>query len=453
MWQRILARQAACWSLALLAPFSGPTFAAVTPQQLEPCAVPDADIPNGNRTASALFDQRVRDRAAISAAASQAPLGFAKPETFGAKGDGRTDDTAALQAALAKVRRVWLGDGRIYRFSRRLVLGDGTEIRSNGTATLLMSAGEGGFDNSVPKKSDSALYGEHGEGLRVQGHDIAVSDVFIVKEYADDRYVIGIDIRQSSKVSLQRIRLRGFSLAPGIITIRSSDDVEVSNSLISASCTQSRAVPEDVPIFQITGISVDDARLKGRGSNRLRLTNNVIADVHMVPLTPRGEQSDGINFAAIGTGDGSEILNNDIRNVDEGLDLWGAGISVRGNHVEAHSLPLKFIHGAHSISVVQNEFVPGPNGKAFAMYRANPPEAQRQVHDIVLRQNKLDLSQGQRVGALVESAGDLSPSAISLNENEYVVATCEQRSLKCGSAQCAITGDRTALRNGSACPK
>lgn len=256
-------------------------------------------------------------------------------ETLGATGDGRADDTRALQDGLSRGRRIWLSSGKVYRITRRLDIGPGSGLVSDGSATLWMAAGNGAFNNSVARRSDDALYGPRGTGLRVEGHGALLQGFFLVKAFEDNRYVIGIDVRRASQARLQALKLRGFSLAPGIVTVRSSNDVLIQGLLIHDACTASTHVPEDVPSFQVTGISVDDTRVDGRGSTRLRIVDNVITDLRMLPHTRRGNQSDGINFAGMGTGEGSVIAGNDISGVDEGIDLWGAEIEVSGNRVSA----------------------------------------------------------------------------------------------------------------------
>ena len=315
-----------------------------------------------------------------------------------------------------------------------------------------MSAGPQAFDNRIAQRSEAALYSARGTGLRVEGQHISIRDVFIVKEYADERYVIGIDVVGSSHVSILRVRLRGFSLAPGIVTVRSSNDVEVASSLIHSSCTQSVDIPGDVPSFQITGISVDDARVGGRGSTALRLRNNVIADLRMVPLTVRGDQSDGINFAAIGTGAGSFIIGNDIQGVDEGIDLFGGDMQIRGNRVAAHSVALKLIHGARGIIVTKNRFTPGSNGHAIGMFRANPPEPRRQVQDILVQGNRIDLSSSDRVGVFIDAGGEYPPSAITLRQNLFVVGQCRKQAIECSPKQCTEDSNaKVQVEGGASC--
>lgn len=427
-------------------------YTAANAQPAIACPTAISNIAAGNADALTFFQQRVVKRADVGTAARSRPDGFDTPEAHGARGDGVTDDTRALQGALASGKGVWLASGHVYRFTRRLRLGSGATLSSDGSATLLMSAGPGAFDNQVARRVDAALYSENGVGIRVEGQNINISDLFLVKEYADGRYVIGIDVVDAAKVSIRRVRLRGFSLAPGIVTIRSSDNVEFSSSLIHASCTQFLEIPADIATFQITGISIDDSRVRGRASTNLRLHNNVIDDVRMIPLTTRREQSDGINFASGGVGLGSVVSDNFISGVDEALDLFGAGINVRGNRLAATGTVLKLIHGARDIFVRGNEITPGPNAKAIGLYRANPPELARQVRDIVIERNQINLDATQSRGVVVDLAGELLPTGITLRQNKFLVSQCQQQTIRCNQQQCIEeNNEKVRSRGGQAC--
>jgi hypothetical protein len=400
-----------------------------------------ADIAQTNRQAEALF--RRRALMAIQPALAERPDGYARAATHGATGDGVTDDTRALQKALQADRHVWLDPGKVYRISRRLELGAGMALASNGTATVLLSAQ--GLDNAVALRTNATLYSEHGAGLMLTGDNVRLQGLFVVKEWVEDRYVVGIDVRQASNVVLLGLRLRGFSLAPGIVTVRSSDDVLVRDTLIHDSCTASETVPKDIASLQITAISVDDSRINERGSQRLTLINNVIENVRMVPRTYRGNQSDGINFAAVSTGTGSLIEGNFIEGVDEGLDLWGNGIRIIGNVISATGLTVKLIHGANHLEFARNEFIGGQRGNV-GLYSAVPPEARRQVHDIQIHDNLLRA--GPKINVLVDGKEPFAPTGIVLSNNRPALAQCGDAIARCPPGQCEAHNEQRLTLSG-----
>lgn len=408
----------------------------------DPQCAPQIDLADGNRASEAFFRRRVLKPLSVGIAAASRPAGFIDAAAFGALGNGIADDTAALQRALNEARKVWLGHRLVYRLTRRLTLPSNTELASDGTATLLVAAGPVGLDNALARRSDNAIYGERGAALRTEGNDIAIRDLFIVKEFEDDRYVIGIDVRASSRVRIQRVRLRGFSLAPGIVTIRSSDEVEVSSTLIHDACTASDRVPEDVPSFQITGISIDDTRVGGGYSTRVVLRNNVIADLRMIPRTYRGNQTDGINFAGMGNNSGSIVQDNDVSNVDEAVDIFGSGIVVTGNRLQATGTVVKLIHGARSVTIRGNQITAAGNALAAGLFRASPAEEARQVRDILMEGNHFRVAESRREAIGVNADGAFPPTGVVIRDNRFDVGQCNQKILVCASNQCTVTSNR-----------
>ena len=409
------------------------------------------DVPAANAAARKLFNERVKNAQAVGVALTSMPAGFDTPEAHGAKGDGKADDTSALQTALNESKRLWLGSNRIYRITHRLELTSGTVLTSNGTATVLMAAGSDGFNNILGRRSDPGIYTTKGTGFRLIGSNILVSDIFIVKAYEDDRYVIAMDIREASHVKIERVQVRGFSLAPGIITIRSSDEVDILSSLIHGTCTQTSVLPADIPSYQITGISVDDSRIDQRDSSNIRLQNNVIYELTMIPSAGRGVQTDGINFSGVGAGAGSKLIGNDISGVDEGMDIFGTGILIQENRVAATSRTLKIIHGASNIEVTHNTFRPGPRAYAIGIFKANPPEARRQVRDIRILDNRIEMADGKHAGIHVDGEGQYLPMGIVLKRNTFVLSDCNQQTVACAGNQCAQDQNEHQQQSGKRC--
>lgn len=432
-------RCAAAPVLRVLLAFFALWAAAGARAQEARCPQPQA-IEAGNRAAEALFRRHAVNPAATGSAPAARPAGFVDAADFGARGDGRADDSAALQRALSEGGKVWLAPRGVYRLTRRLSLAGNAALASDGSATLLLAAGPGALDNALGERSEGALYGERGVALRIEGSDIAVRDLHLVREFAEDRYVIGIDVRASRRVTLERLRLRGFSLAPGIVTIRSSEEVRVASLLIHDSCTASTQLPVDVPAFQITGISIDDVRVERRGSARLIIENNVIAGLRMIPLTSRRVQTDGIHFAQIGTGHGSVVRDNYVADVDEALDIFGSGIEATGNRLHATGTVVKLIHGARSVTLRGNQISAAGEALAIGLYRG--AEEERHVRDVVIEGNHLRVPGLRRPAISVDSEGPFAPSGITVQDNRFEVSACNQSVLHCSAQQCATRSNQ-----------
>ena len=353
------------------------------------------------------------------------------------------DDTNAIQNALNRFGRVWLQEGRIYTITRQLVLRDGAALIGGGDgATLHMRLSNfGNFRNFLQNKRQ--IYEGNHEALRLTGQGITVQNLYIVKEYLDDTYVAGINIREARDVVLDRLRLRGFSLVPGIISVQSGHNVSITNSIIHASCSDSKNAPSDsnggdFGAFQITGITVDDMRPQGTSSG-LTIRNNVIRDLWITEAdNPRGDQTDGINIHQSDFAASPAIIeSNHIANVAEAIDVFGKNILIRDNALQGHHSAVKLIHGARQIHIVGNRISGQPRYAGIGAYEASAGTGiERQVQDVWIIDNEFNLGQIDVPAVMVSRQENFPPTRVSLIRNRFEFPTCAPIAIDCPAGQC-----------------
>ena len=374
------------------------------------------------------------------------------------------DDSEALQAALDRHGRVWLVPGAVYQLHRRLVLSDEMALVGGGAgATLFLRLPDSG--DPLPTgavathaPSRAAIFGGGAEGLRLTGSNIKLDNLFVVREWREDTYGVAITVHQARNVLLDRLRIRGLALAPGIISLQSVHDATIRRTLIHASCSASMRVPEpasggDLNAFQITGITVDDIRPQGSSSGVL-IEDNVITGLGIDPSSSyRGDQSDGINIHASDFGEHPAVLrNNHISDVAEGIDLFGSGILVTDNVIRASGLGIKLIHGARRITVRGNRIDGEPRLGGIAAYSVRGrygPE--RRVGDIRIIDNVFDL--GSRAGPAIriDDRPRFPPLNVTLRDNSIRLPDCNRTAIACATGQCVEAGNSKRGPDGADC--
>jgi hypothetical protein len=279
-------------------------------------------------------------------------LDWSRERTGSAKGDGVSDDTAALQSVLDSGRTVVLGSGKSYFIKSRLVISaDGTGIVGDGSPLIVMGSDVGEFDNI--DSSAAARYGANGVGVYASG--IArptVKGVRIRYEtQVDDRYVRALAFEDCTDITVENVEAWNFTKGFGILAFNDCIRGSVSFNHVH-SCTT-----DSITTGQITGIGFDyDAQV---GCSGIAAIGNRIHDITVGPnfLSLYGYQTDGINLAG-GSGKKTafmQVANNWISNVGEGIDTFGDDSTIVGNTVDkCYIYGLKFVHGASRNAVHGN---------------------------------------------------------------------------------------------------
>lgn len=236
------------------------------------------------------------------------------PRGFGAKGDGVTDDAAALQAALSTGKRVWLQRGLTYAFGTRLFPPEGGGFVGGGD--LLMLTGAGKFDAADYLQSYDrtiGIFAEFDSNIRIEARITMQANAAI-------RTCCPVWIRSCTNVHLD-LEISGFkelrfgavewnSNVGGFVRLNAHDCATDSTTL---------------PTMQLTALSVDNNRFDpGTGPiTSTGLSFDVdCEDFEMgaSAIAQYGYQTDAVSL--MGSGYAGHTGSIRARNVHEPLDCW-----------------------------------------------------------------------------------------------------------------------------------
>ncbi len=288
---------------------------------------------------------------------------YETPEKYGAIGNGKADDTAAMQKALNSKNSfnvpnvVYLSPKKQYRITSRLNVSANSGIVSDGSAVIIMGAKDGEFDNI----DNSNRTGTHVVGLYVDHADnIILSGFKILKEFRDPSRAKAIYIRSSKNPLVEKIDASGFSGSGGVITIATvSNGIFRSNYIHDCFTDAIDASSSNHAYNQITGIEIDNDIVGGVPSRDLLISKNRIHNLTVGPKfnAQYGYQTDGINTVGGGKSQRITIEDNVIDGVGEGIDHFGIDSIIQRNTISNTALfGIKLIHCAQR-NLVQNNTV------------------------------------------------------------------------------------------------
>jgi len=270
------------------------------------------------------------------------------PEDFGNStvGDGVSDNTVALQAALNTGKQVYLPKEKTYAFGTRLTIPTGGGFIGGGKLLMLTGAG----------KFDSANYADVKDrkiGLWIENaNDVVVQAHIALQPFTGTRTANAIYVFNSDNVDLD-VEISNFKESEyGLIEWNGSDDGYI-NAYIHDSYTDTvdtALVRNASPSMQLTGLSVDNNRGASNLNSRRLQFDVRVKNIVMGPnaRTRFGRQTDAVNLqGASPANPGSTGHQGRVAafNVDEAIDIFcdGCTIDMTAQNVMTG---VKIIHGA-----------------------------------------------------------------------------------------------------------
>ena len=286
----------------------------------------------------------------------------ADASTFGALGDGKTDDTASLQRALDSGKRIRLAPGHTYVVSSRLVIPSAGGLISDGTGEVLARAA--GFDNTDP--SPHAHYQKNSEVIDASGSirapftpakNVEIRGIKLRYESTEGRVVDAIVARNVDGLLIDKMDISGFPVGAGIKVASITGNSAIRNNTIHDFSSNTNFLPSyPKSNAQLTAIEVDDDRINALGSKNLAITGNRISNITVgqLFLAAQGYQTDGINIEN-DAAQGTVIESNEISHTGEAIDNWGVRGRITNNTIsDSYQFGIKLIHGASDNQVTHN---------------------------------------------------------------------------------------------------
>jgi hypothetical protein len=282
------------------------------------------DISNSTETGRSIMTA-----ASQSAARSTLGIIYGDVRDFGAVGDGVTDDTAAINDALATDESVNLGDGS-YLISSALVFQSGNRLYSNARATITLKAGARFRFATISGLNDVRI-----EGIEIDGNQANLTgsaDATIVVNGAS--YNVEIEdcvFRNMSSASTGAIVVSGSSYDVWLTKLRATDSSGTTFGVSSASLVHFR----DIKVTGGTGFGVRF----GEASENCSINGLVSRDTGLegIGVTYNCDGIRGDNIDIEGAGDnglsitGSNCGFSNVRvhgNEKAGIGVWGSNNTI-----------------------------------------------------------------------------------------------------------------------------
>lgn len=251
--------------------------------------------------------------------------------------DGATEVSATnyptLQAALDTRKVVRLADGVTYPVTAQLTIPAGGGLIGRGILTFNSTD----FANTTP--GDLSAQSIVLSALSV--NDVTLRDFQMVGTCGVNSWIYPIALRGVTKGDLRGLEISGLN-AGTMIKIDSSFDIKVQRNIL-----RDATLDRNISGGQLSGVTTDDHRMNGVGSERLDITHNTLRNLSWTPafLATYGPQSDGVNLQ-VGTRN-CLVAHNVFEGLGEGVDCFGDDNIIADNITKnALGYSYKLIHGA-----------------------------------------------------------------------------------------------------------
>lgn len=314
------------------------------------------------------------------------------PLDFGATGDGATDDTAALAAALATGKLVYLDPTKTYAFGSQLTPPSNGGFVGFGKLKMLTGTG----------KFDAAAYGSafasNITGVFIDGKvDTRIEAIFEMESNAGIRVCNPVSVRSSTNVTVIG-EASGFKeMQHGALSWDSNVGGYV--RWFAHDCTPNSTT---LGSMQVTGFEVDNNRVASVNSTGL-IFDVAVKNIRLgaAARVTYGEQTDAVNIQSQGfNGFVGRIYAEEI---GECLDCFGDGNNIKIVVKNAYAYGVKLIHGAsHNII---DATVDGTVGHALVYGGSSTSTKSVQYNDVRVT--------AKNVGTLTGGAAIANASAVA----------------------------------------
>jgi hypothetical protein len=351
-------------------------------------------------------------------------------KNFGAKGDGTTDDTTAVQKTLNAVSKV---KGTVYfpkgtyliNATQSLTVKANTKLTGDGTSTIIKAKSGGQFASSLMTLSGSSIQISH---INLDGNN-AVINILLVDSGSSNVQIDNCSVANASQSS-EPSRDDYNEVVTGIYIYGNTNTITIDQTEIY----NIKAIHENHGSLVARGIYLTENKSgwHEKAAKNVSITNNYIHDIGPA------DDGDGIfyddpNLVREAAEDTNSIIaDNRFANcAKRAIKINAQGIRITGNHIMNNYLNNNYYQGKDKgtlapdmyagISVYANNNVVSNNilEGIGSYYAAIEVSAERTVNNIIVSNNKVTMGANSNLGGKTAiRLGNVDTFTITLNELE-----------------------------------